>query len=140
MHSQQETATDEVTFATEAAECSLVDELVEHTAAVDAGPVPIIDTRALPGPGDVLHAETARAAAVAEFRRLADALDRGAIDGARIQWRDGLHHVETVVRHPDRVQLLRLEIHSPERPPDPPEAYDRDYDNGRPVTPWPEKP
>jgi len=41
-------------------------------------------------------APTARQAAAAKFRQLADRLENGDLDGARIQWRDGLDHVEVV--------------------------------------------
>jgi hypothetical protein len=39
---------------------------------------------------------SARAVAVAKFRELADKLERGELEGARIQWREGLEHIECV--------------------------------------------
>jgi hypothetical protein len=43
-----------------------------------------------------IRAASARAAAVAKMRELADALERGDLDGARIEWREGLHFLTTV--------------------------------------------
>jgi hypothetical protein len=78
-----------------------------------------------------MAARSARAGAVAKFRDLADRLERGEIDGARAQWREGLHFVEVVeMRHvapddpmPGAVNLTRVEIDSPERPASPPEPH-----------------
>ena len=71
---------------------------------------------ALPNPPRIIAGDTARMAAVAKFRELADRLESGELDGARIQWRDGLHHVETVELDGRHVALLRFELYSPERP------------------------
>jgi hypothetical protein len=50
-----------------------------------------------------------RAQAVAMFRRLADALERGDLRGARVQWREGLSHIELVEldEKAKQVRLLR---------------------------------
>jgi len=76
--------------------------------------------------GQELTAATPRAAAVAQLRRYADLLERGELDGVRMQWREGLHHLECVEldaypvevdgRRVKRVQLLRYELMTPERP------------------------
>ncbi len=65
-----------------------------------------------------IHADTAREACVAKMRQLADLIECGVLDGVRIQWRDGLHHIETVELDNRDVRLLRHEIYSPERPMD----------------------
>jgi len=82
-----------------------------------------------------ISAQSARAAAVAQLRRYADLLERGELDGVRMQWREGLHCIDSVEldgrpvevdgKRVRRVRLLRYEIQSPERPPEPPEPYDR---------------
>lgn len=40
-------------------------------------------------PAGTVHASEVRAFVVSEYRRLADALESGALNGARIEWRDG---------------------------------------------------
>lgn len=48
-----------------------------------------------------------RAVAVAKFRELADRLERYEILGARIQWREGLTEIETVIVTENRAELRR---------------------------------
>jgi hypothetical protein len=64
----------------------------------------------------VLEHDTARAAVVAQFRELADRIERGELRGARIQWREGMHHTETVELTETQVELRRHELYTPERP------------------------
>jgi hypothetical protein len=51
-----------------------------------------------------------RAVAVAKFRELADKLESGELDGARVQWRDGLPVMETVTMDHEKVQLTQFAI------------------------------
>jgi hypothetical protein len=87
------------------------------------------DRRREAGGSERISAASARAGAVAKFRELADRIERGELDGARAQWRAGLHALEVVeIVHatetfPGRVQLLAVEIDSPERPANPPRPH-----------------
>ena len=51
-----------------------------------------------------------RAAAVAKFREMADKLESGELQGARVQWRDGLPEMETVTMTDTQVQLIQFRI------------------------------
>jgi len=51
-----------------------------------------------------------RAVAVAKFRELADKLECGELDGARVQWRDGLPEMETVTMDGETVQFTQFKI------------------------------
>lgn len=63
-----------------------------------------------------------RVAAARMFRELANKIERGDLDGGRIQWRVGLDHVEMVELDPasaDRRQarLLRVSLNDGAAPP-----------------------
>lgn len=119
---------------TPAPEVAHADAAEAILSQVDLGEAPFVSSGAYEN-GQEIHAPTAREALVAKMRRMADQVERGELDGVRIQWRDGLHFIETVERdqHPvevdgkmvRRVRLLRYEIMSPERPLEPPAPYDR---------------
>lgn len=49
----------------------------------------------VPTPVETLSGD-ARAVAVRKFRELADLLESGELQGARVQWRDGLDRIEYV--------------------------------------------
>lgn len=90
---------------------------LDELAALSDEPRPILTL----DPTD-LHGPSARAAFVLHLRQLASQIERGELHGARTQWREGLHHAETVTITATQVRLQRHEIRSPERPAD----YDGD--------------
>lgn len=63
----------------------------------------------LPNGTAVLRGEE-RVVAVAKFRELADKLESGELDGARVQWLQGALNMETVTIDANRVQLLQFTI------------------------------
>lgn len=74
------------------------------------------DVQAVERPVKRVVTRSPRETVVAEMRRLADALERGDLEGARIEWRDGqprfvrveLDHKNNEVRF-DVVELVTLE-------------------------------
>jgi hypothetical protein len=63
----------------------------------------------LPDGTAVLRGEE-RAVAVAKFRELADKLESGELDGARVQWLSGSGNMETVTRDATSVQFTQFKI------------------------------
>lgn len=66
----------------------------------------------VPAPVQVVRSSSALAVAVAKFRELADKLESGELAGARVQWRDGLDHVECVEldHEAGQVRFARVQI------------------------------
>jgi hypothetical protein len=50
----------------------------------------------VPAPVQTVRSDNARAVAVAKFRELADKLESGELEGARVQWREGVDYIECV--------------------------------------------
>ena len=79
------------------------------SAALKVVPTPREGREWLPNGMAVLHGDE-RAIAVAKFRELADKLESGELDGARVQWLQGALNMETVTITTDTVQLLQFKI------------------------------
>jgi len=79
------------------------------SAALKLVPTPREGREWLPNGTAVLRGNE-RAVAVAKFRELADKLESGELDGARVQWIDGALNMETVTIDATTVQLMQFTI------------------------------
>ncbi len=79
------------------------------SAALKLAVVPRNDRDLLADVKEVIKGEPLTVA-VAKFRELADKLESGELQGARVQWRDGLPEMETVTMTGDTVQLTQFTI------------------------------